>query len=319
MQKTILFRGALALAALSFTLAAHAQQPARPASAARPSTMSASVQHEYLNIDEDSSVNPPQTMVTYKSKALYNLILSEGKIASLYVNGRQVPADSFYVYDWLVKKLKAQIEQDKAQAVEDRKQAERDKEQAGRDKQQAERDAEQAVRDKEQAERDAVAAVKEKRQSELDAQQAARDKQQAERDREQAVKDKEQAERDAQQAGRDREQAGRDREQAGRDKEQAVRDREQAGRDAEQARRDKIQAEEDRALVKSLKAEVVKEGLAPDEKSVKSLILDESVFYVNGKKQSDELQQKFKAKFIKKEGYSIHFHEGTMRIGQMDQ
>lgn len=305
MQKTILFRGALALAALTFTLAAHTQQPARRSSAARPSTMSRSVQHEYLNIDEDSSVNPPQTLVTYKSKAMYNLVLSDGKIASLYVNGRQVPADSFYVYDWLVKKLKAQIEQDKAQAVEDRKQAERDKEQA-------ERDAGQAVRDKEQAERDAVAAVKEKRQSELDAQQAARDKHQAERDGEQAVRDKQQAERD-------KEQAARDREQAGKDREQAVRDREQAGRDAEQARRDKIQAEEDRALVKSLKAEVVKEGLAPDEKSVRSLILDESVFYVNGKKQSDELQQKFKAKFIKKEGYSIHFHDGTMRIGQMDQ
>jgi hypothetical protein len=263
------------------------------------------VQHEYLNIDEDSSVNPPQTLVTYKSKALYNMVLNDGKIASLYVNGKQVPADSFYVYDWLVKKLKAQIEQDKAQAVEDRKQAERDA-------QQAVRDQEQAVRDKEQAERDAEQAVKEKHQSELDAQQAARDKHQAEKDAEQAVRDKEQAERDAQQAARDREQAGRDREQAGRD-------REQAGRDVEQAKRDKIQAEEDRVLMKSLKAEVVKEGLAPDEKSVKSLILDESVFYVNGKKQSDELQQKFKTKFIKKEGYSIHFHDGTMRIGQVDQ
>lgn len=305
MQKTILFRGTLALAVLSFSLAAHAQQPARRASVARPGTMSSSVQHEYLNIDEDSSVNPPQTMVTYKSKALYNLVLSDGKIASLYVNGRQVPADSFYVYDWLVKKLKAQIEQDKAQAVEDRKQAERDKEQA-------ERDAGQAVRDKEQAERDAEQAVKDKHQAERDAEQAVRDKQLAERDAQQAGRDREQA-------GKDREQAERDREQAGRDREQAGRDREQAGRDAEQAKRDKIQAEEDRALVKSLKAEVVKEGLVPDEKSVTSLILDESVFYINGKKQSDELQKKFKAKYIKKEGYSIHFHDGTTRIGQMDQ
>jgi hypothetical protein len=277
MQKTILFRGALALAALSLTLTAHAQQPARRASGVRPATMSRSVQHEYLNIDEDSSVNPPQTIVTYKSKALYNMVLSDGKITSLYVNGKQMPADSFYVYDWLVKKLKAQMEQDKAQAVEDRKQAARDREQAVRDQEQAVRDQEQAVRDKEQSEKDVA----------------------------QAMRDKQQADRDAQQAARDREQAGRD--------------REQAGRDAEQAKRDKIQAEEDRAMVKSLKAEVVREGLVPDEKSVRSLILDESVFYVNGKKQSEELQQKFKTKFIKKEGYSIHFHDGTMRIGQMDQ
>ncbi|MDO6434999.1 hypothetical protein Q4E93_30575 [Flavitalea sp. BT771] len=305
MQQTILFRGALALAVLSLTLTAHAQQPAHRASAARPRAMSGSVQHEYLNIEEDSSVKPPQTMVTYKSKALYNMVLSDGKIASLYVNGKPVPTDSFYVYDWLVQKLKAQIEQDKAQAVEDWKQAERDKEQA-------ERDAEQAVRDKEQAERDAEQAEKQKHQYEQDAQQAARDKHQAERDAEQAVRDKQQAERDVQQAARDRVQAGKDREQA-------MRDREQAARDMEQAKRDKIQAEEDKALVKSLKAEVVREGLVPDEKSVRSLQLDESVFYVNGKKQSDELHQKFKAKFIKKEGYSIHFHDGTMRIGQVEQ
>jgi chemotaxis protein histidine kinase CheA len=316
MRQTVLFRGALALALLSFTLMVCAQQkPARRATSVRSSTMDSRNNHQYLNIDEDSSANPPLTYITYKSDSFYNIVLSGGKPAVIYVNGRQVPADSFYVYDGLIKRMKAQMERDKEQAVRDREQAVRDKiqaekdvEQAVRDKQQAERDAEQAVRDKVQAEKEVV---REKAQAERDAQQAVQDKQQAERDVQQAVRDKAQAERDAQQAVKDRAQADRD-------KEQAVRDKEQAERDKEQAVRDKIQAEEDKALVKALMAEVVKEGLAPDEKSVTSLILDESLFFLNGKKQSDELQKKFKGKFIKKPGYSIHFHNGMTNVGRMD-
>jgi len=231
MQKTIVFRGAIALAALSFTLTGYAQQ--------KPNN------RQFLNVNVDSSVNPPQTYINYKSDTLYNIVLSGGNVTSLYVNGRQVHADSFYVYDGLIKRMKAQMERDKEQAA-------RDREQAVRDKAQAERDAAQAVRDKAQAERDMLQAEKDKRQAEQDMQQAARDKVQAEKD--------------------------------------------------------KRQAEEDKALVKSLMAEVVKEGLARDGKSITSLILDESVFYINGNKQSGELQKKFREKFIKTSGYTIHYH-----------
>jgi hypothetical protein len=339
MQKTILFRGSIALALLSFTVSGYAQQkPARRQAAVHSTTREWSANHQYMSIDEDSSVTPPQTIITYKSDSLYNIVLSGGKLTSLYVNGRQVPADSFYVYDDVIKRVKAQMERDKAQAIRDKAQAVRDKAQAVRDKAQAEkdvlqagRDAEQAMRDKRQAERDAEQAVRDSEGAKQDRAQAMRDKQQAERDTEQAGRDaaqagrdKQQAEHDGQQVGRDKDQAGRDKEQAIRDKEQAGRDREQAGRDKEQAirdkeqaRLDKIQAEEDKAMVKALMADVVKEGLAPDAQSVTSLILDESVFYVNGKKQSDELQQKFKVKFLKKEGYSIHFHNGSMSVGRM--
>jgi len=235
MQKTTVFRGIIALAALSFTLTGHAQQ--------KPNN------RQFLSINVDSSTNPPQTYINYKTDTLYNIVLSGEKVTSMYVNGRQVPADGFYVYDGLIARLKAQVERDKEQAIRDREQAGRDREQAVRDKAQAERDMQQALRDKQQAERDA--------------EQALRDKQRAELDADQAVKDK--------------------------------------------------------ALVKSLIAEVVKEGLARDEKSITSLILDGSVFYINGKKQSDELQKKFREKFIKAPGYTIHYHNGTMSVGRIEE
>jgi hypothetical protein len=251
MQKTILSWGILALALTSIALKAPAQKTqSHPATSIHTSRTDGG-NHQYLSIDEDSSTNPPQVIATYKSDALYNMILSGGKLTSLYINGRQVPADSFYLYDSLVRRIKDQMERDRIQAKKDQEQAERDAEQAARD-------------------------------------------------REQAAKDKLQADRDA--------------EQAERDAKQAQKDAEQAKRDAEQAIRDKKQAEEDKALVKSLLADVVKEGLAPDEKSVLSLILDDSVFFINGKKQSDELQKKFKEKFIKKEGNTIHFHHGSTDI-----
>ena len=249
MQKTNVFRGIIALASLTFTLKGHSQQ--------KPNN------RQVLNVNVDSSVNPPRTYINYKSDTLYNIVLSGGNVVSLSVNGHQVPADSFYVYDGLISRMKAQIERDKEQAA-------RDREQAVRDKAQAERDAAQAVRDKAQAERDMLQAVRDKRQAEQDAVGATRDKVQAESD-------------------------------------------------AKQAMRDKQQAEKDKALVKSLVTEVVKEGLAQDEKSITSLILDESVFYINGKKQSDELQKKFRGKFIKTPGYSIHYHNGTMNVGRMDE
>ncbi|HVW59255.1 MAG TPA: hypothetical protein VHC48_04440, partial [Puia sp.] len=94
---------------------------------------------------------------------------------------------------------------------------------------------------------------------------------------------------------------------------------EQAERDKEQAIRDKKQAEEDRLLVESLMPELVKEGLVPDKKSITSIILDDSDFYVNGKRQPDELQQKFSKKFIKKPGYSIHYHNGRTNVGRVDE
>jgi hypothetical protein len=277
-------------------------KPARPKAPARVMSVSRINNHQYLNMDVDSTFSPPRITIHYNTDSFYNMVLSGEKLTSLSIDGRAIPTDSFFVYDGLVRQMLEQLKRDREQAERDRQQAERDREQAERDREQAGRDREQAEKDRQQAERD-------RQQSERDRQQAGQ----------QAVRDKLQAEKDARQAMRDKQQAERDREQASRDREQAVRDRDQAERDRDQAERDKIQAEEDRKLLKSLMAAVVNDKLVPDEKSIQSLILDEYVFVINGNKQSEELLKKYKEKFIKTEGYRIRFQNKTMSIGRMDQ
>ncbi|HEY4209282.1 MAG TPA: hypothetical protein VGM31_20800 [Puia sp.] len=301
MKNTILSWGILALALTSFAPMVRAQQNgSRPTTTGHSGSTTWS-NRQYLSIDVDSSTSPPQIIATLKNDSLYNMIISQGRLTSLYVNGKLIPAESLSGYDYLAKTIVDQMRRDSLQAIRDREQAGRDMEQAGRDREQAKRDEEQSLRDKKQAEREAIDARSE-----------------ADRERTGADQDREQDVRDKKQAMRDDEQAVRDKKQAMRDGEQAIRDKKQAELDMQQAVRDKKQMEEDRALVESLKADVVKEGLAPDEKSIASLILNDSEFLVNGKKQSDEMQQKFKAKYIRRKGFGFYIHGKVTQIGQMD-
>jgi hypothetical protein len=251
--------------------------------------------NEYLNVDDDSSVNPVQTIVSYcHGRDKYDFTLAADKIIELYVNNRKIPADSFYVYNSLIDGLKEQIKRDRAQAIEDRKQAELDRQQAVRDQVQAEEDRKQAERDRQQAE--------------LDRQQAVRDQAQAEEDRKQAIRDQAEAEQE-------RKQAEEDRKQAELDRQQAVRDQAQAEEDRKQAELDRKQAEEDRKMMESLVNDLIAEHIVPDKQSVKRVELNEDEFIVNGKLQSAELLKKFKAKYIKKPGYSFTYGGYTSGYG----
>lgn len=257
--------------------------------------------NQYMNFDEDSTTNPPRVFANYfNGRNHYNITLADGSVTEMYVDGRKIPADSFYVYNSIVTRLKDQIKRDKAQAIEDRKQAERDRAQAELDRQQAERDQAQAERDREQAEKDR--------------QQADRDREQAIKDREQSVRDQVQAENDRKQAVLDRAQAERDRAQAEEDRKQAVRDQAQAAEDRKQAERDRIQAEEDRKMVENLKADLVTEHIVADKASIKSVLLNSDALVVNGKPQPEELLKKFKAKYLTKPGRSITMGEHFLRF-----
>jgi len=233
-----------------------------------------------MSIIDDSSSRPVRTVIICKDGPLYNITLVEDKVLELSVDGRKVPADSFYVYDALIKRIVVQMKRDRVQAKLDQ---------------------EQAMKDQVQAERDQVQAMRDQVQSAKDQQQAVRDKMQAERDQDQGGQDRIQAQKDKQQAERDQAQAQRDKMQAERDQQQAVRDREQAQRDIKFA-------EEDKVLLKGLIGEVIKDGLAPDEKSVGSVYLDEYEFVLNGKKQSGEIFTKYKGKFLGGRHSTISFH-----------
>ncbi len=150
------------------------------------------------------------------------------------------------------------------------------KEQIRLDRAQAKRDQAQAVRDQEQAKRD---------------------QEQARKDQAQAVKDQEQAKRDQVQAGKDQEQAKRDQEQAGRDQEQAKRDQEQAQRDQVQAKHDQEQAEEDQRVLKLMIADLVKDGIVSSEEGVHSLRMNADEMWINGKKVTGAVFEKYKNKY----------------------
>jgi len=249
---------------------------------------SSGIDNTYMNVEDDSSTNPVQTIITYrKGGDQYDMKMAQDKIIELYVNHRKIPADSFSAYSTIVNKVKQQIKLDRLQAIEDQKQAVRDQQQAVEDQKQAVRDQQQAEEDRKQAEEDRKQSVIDQQQAEEDRKQAVRDQQQAEEDRKQAVKDQEQAEED----------------------------QKQAVRDQQQAEVDRKQAEEDRKLIKSLMDEMVKEHIITDEKSVTRLVLNEDEFRVNGKLMSDELHNKFKAKFIKIPGYSIMMNNNQNGYG----
>jgi len=149
---------------------------------------------------------------------------------------------------------------------------------------------EQIRLDREQAKRDQAQAGR-------DQEQAKRDQEQARRDQAQALKDQEQAKRDQEQAGKDQEQAKRDQEQAVRDQEQAKRDQEQAGRDQIQAKHDEEQALEDQRVLKLLMGDLVKDGIVSSEDDVHSLRMNADEMWVNGKKITDTVFEKYKKKY----------------------
>lgn len=163
----------------------------------------------------------------------------------------------------------------------------------------------------EQIKKDRAQAEEDRKQAELDRKQAEKDRAQAQLDRAHAEEHRKQAEKDREQAKLDMVKAEADRKQAEKDRQQALKDRAQAEEDRKQAELDRKQAEEDRALVKRLIAELIKQKIVSDEKDVTSVRLTNDEFYVNGKKQSEELHSKFKSTFLKKPGNGISFDRNS--------
>jgi len=226
-----------------------------------------------LNVMTDMPDGSGETLINYTEDGhRYKIKLSGSKVIEMFVDDKKVAEEDYAKYDSLVKKILVQIEKDRKQAEEDRKQAEKDRQQADKDREQANEDRKQAGKDRERADQD----------------------------RKQAEKDREQAEKNRQQADQDQERAEKDREQAGKDREQAEKDR-------KQAEVDRKRAEEDRKLLNEMIDEVVKEKLVENKEALKSLVLDDNEFIVNGIKQPDNLHSKFKAKYLKSSRRRINY------------
>ena len=262
-----------------------------------------------LNIEGDMTYNPGESKVTYRNgQSEYVLKLKDDKVSDLYVNGKKIPADSIYLYNTVIGKIKEQIKIDRAQAAEDRKQADLDRQQAEEDRKQSVKDQAQAELDRQQAEEDRKQAEEDRKQSIKDQEEAKKDQAQAELDRQQAMREQEDAKKEQAEAEQDQKQAELDRQQA-------VEDQKQALEDQKQAEVDRKQAEADRAMVKAMIKQIVAAGIVPNEESLSSFMLGADEFMVNGKKQSEELHKKFAELYLKHPGWCISFGNFSGRNG----
>lgn len=262
----------------------------------------------WMNVESESVNDPNKKITLYKNGEVYKIKLTNDKINELFIDEKKIPAEDFPKYESMVKEILVQYKKDMEQAARDREQADRDRKQAERDRAQAELDRQQAGRDRERAEVD-------RKQAEKDREQADRDREQAGKHREQADRDRQQAEIHRAQAHKDREQGDRDRHQATLDRAQAERDRAQAQKDRAQAEIDRKQAAEDRKLMADLIDELVEEKVVADKDDIRRLQLTDESLIVNDKKQSAELHQKMKAKYLKKNGTRINYHNDSSGRG----
>ncbi len=147
--------------------------------------------------------------------------------------------------------------------------------------------AEQLIRNKEQEQRNVEQAIKNKEQEQRNAEQAILNKKQEERNAEQAVLNKEQELRNA---------------------EQAIRNKEQEERNAEQAILNKEQ-EQRNIILRSIMDDLVKENIIKDTKSLRSLSLNSEEMLVNGERQSAEVHERYKNKYLKSAEDQYNYHK----------
>jgi colicin import membrane protein len=228
---------------------------------------------------DSAKTSGKENVTTYQQGHVYEMMMVDDKMIGLEVDNKRIDPADFHRYDSILKAIRTEFREDNDRQEEERAQEKRDWEQAGRDRVQADRDREQAVQDRAQGEQD---------------------RKEAERDQEEAVRDRAQAMQDQQQARQDQQQAIKDRQQGERDREQGQRDR-------EQGERDRQEAEAERRMMRDLLDDLVAEKIAPDVKSINSVVLTDTELVVNDKKQSPQLQQKMKDKYGKWAKHGIFY------------
>ncbi|MEP6748868.1 MAG: hypothetical protein ABJB86_14145 [Bacteroidota bacterium] len=267
----------------------------------------------------DEPGNNKETIRAVIDNIEYKMEMVNEKITALDVDGKQVPPDQYGQYETVIAKIKEQLRLDKIEAKKDQEQAMKDQKLAMVDQEKANEDQKQAMKDQVESKHMQERSMQDQRKAKLAQEQASKDQSQAKLDQEQAMKSRELSNIDQKKADEDQHQAKLNQERAAKDQMQAKLGQEKAIKDQALAKIDQKNAEEDQRQVKLLITDLTKDGVVADEKNLYSIIISDTDMTVNDKKQTNELYEKYKAKYPRfasghfsysnsQNGNTIHIH-----------
>jgi colicin import membrane protein len=295
MKKTIVYTALFAAMLVICNNNVYAQKKAKPAQTLKTNDDN---DIKTFHVEGDPLDGTKNAIFIYKDGKNYVIKTEKEKIIALSIDGIKMPESAFSEYELTVKKIMAQLKQDRAQAEKDSIQAEKDMKLG-------EQDLVQAEQDKIQAEKDMV--------------RAELDKQLAEEQEILAIKSKEEVVQNKRLMEQDKKQAAADYQQAVIDKKQAMRDKIQADADAKQALLDKKQSEDDKVTLQSIIKDLVAAKVITNEKELRSLYLTKGVLIVNDQKQSDQLHEQLKTQYLRSRNRQINYsrENGSSRFSSI--
>ena len=206
---------------------------------------------------------------TYRNNVLYQLELVNDSIASFYIDGKQVPKEQYGKYSTVLQSIREELQRNKAMAKKDQ---------------------ERAVIQQQNAKRAEEAASQHQQLAKLQQEEAYKLQLLAKQDEELAAATRLTAKQAAETATLNQQLAKRQQEQASM--------HQQAAQLAKtNALIDQKRAAEDQQLLKQLLEDLVKDGLAPDEKSIRMVELSQTQMTVNGKPQPESTLRKYREKY----------------------
>lgn len=247
-------------------------------SSAQKTGTSTEITSVYTNNDE-STLNFSRDGHQYKVKMTGN------KVTELYRDDVKVAPEDYSKYDAMIKEVLAEVEKQREEANKMRQEAEVQRKQA--EKQRIEADA---MRKEADAQR--LQAEKQREEAEVQRKQADVFRAEAEKQREQAEKQRFEAEKQRVEADKMRLEAEEQRKKADEFRAEAEVQRKEAEKQREEA-------EKNRKLMEKMLDEIVTEKIVSNRDELKTILLDDKEFVVNGVKQSDKLHGQFKAKYLK--------------------
>jgi colicin import membrane protein len=233
---------------------------------------------EYISYDGVRNENGKQVerIQTNIDDKVYKMVLVNGKMTELYVDGVKVQAADWDKYSDVIAAIREQI-------VKNKEQAKRNEEQARLNQIQDKKNGEQAVRNEAQARLNQI--------------QEKKNEEQAVRNEEQARLNQIQEKKNEEQVPKNEEQARLNEIQEKKNEEQAVRNQEQARLNEIQAKKNEVQAEENERLMKQIIADLVSDKIIPDVNGLHDLTFNSDEMIINGVKQPDAVFKKYREKY----------------------